>query len=142
MKNSNNNEKFVTVATFTTSAEAHLAKIKLDAADIQCFVDNENNLYSPPFGYVRLRVWEKDREEALAILGLEAASDEETDADEIAVVCPYCKSDSVHYGINRDKTNILFIVRTFFLQSLPFYRNKIYCCNACNKHFKVMSQIR
>ncbi|MDR3287605.1 MAG: DUF2007 domain-containing protein [Prevotellaceae bacterium] len=139
MENSNNNETFIIVAKFTTAAEANLAKSKLDAADIQCFVDNENYLYSRPLGYVNLKVWEKDKEQALMILGLDAIPDEETDYedDDIAVICPYCKSDNVTYGINRDKANTFFIVGAFFLQSLPFYKKKIYYCNACKKHFKV-----
>ncbi|MDR3227691.1 MAG: DUF2007 domain-containing protein [Prevotellaceae bacterium] len=140
MENSNTNETFVIVAKFTTAAEANLAKSKLDAADIQCFVDNENYLYSRPLGYVNLKVWEKDKEQALMILGLDATPDEETDYedDDITVVCPYCKLDDVSYGINRNNANTFFIVWAFFLQSLPFYKKKIYYCNACKKHFKVV----
>ncbi|MDR2126826.1 MAG: DUF2007 domain-containing protein [Prevotellaceae bacterium] len=134
----NNNETFVIIAKFTTAAEANLAKSKLDSADIQCFVDNENYLYSRPLGYVNLQVWEKDKEQALMILGLDAIPDEETDeADDTSVICPYCNADNVNYGINRNKANTLFIVATFFLQSLPFYNKKIYYCNICNKHFKI-----
>ncbi|MDR2651055.1 MAG: DUF2007 domain-containing protein [Prevotellaceae bacterium] len=139
MEKSNHNETFVIIAKFTTSAEANLAKSKLDAADIQCFVDNENYLYSRPIGYVNLQVWEKDKEQALMILGLDAITNEEIDEtdDDIAVFCPYCNSDDVSYGINRDKSNTFFIAGTFFLQSLPFYKKKIYYCNNCNKHFKI-----
>jgi DNA-directed RNA polymerase subunit RPC12/RpoP len=139
MEKSNNNETFVIVAKFTTSVEANLAKSKLDAADIQCFVDNENYLYSRPLGYVNLQVWEKDKEQALMILGFDAIPDEETtETDDIIVVCPYCQSENVCYGINRNKANTLFIAGTFFLQSLPFYKKKIYYCNTCGKHFKVL----
>ncbi|MDR2293152.1 MAG: DUF2007 domain-containing protein [Prevotellaceae bacterium] len=132
-----NNETFVIVAKFTAAAEANLAKSKLDAADIQCFVDNENYLYSRPLDYVNLRVWEKDKEQALMILGLDIIPSEETDeADDISFICPYCNSGDVSYGINRDKANTFFIVAMFFLQSLPFYNKKIYYCNKCKKHFK------
>ncbi|MDR1984147.1 MAG: DUF2007 domain-containing protein [Prevotellaceae bacterium] len=143
MENSNNNkETFVTVAKFTTSAEANLAKSKLDAADIQCFVDNENYLYSRPIGYVNLKVWESDKEQALMILGLDVIPDEEpAEPDDIIIVCPYCKSNDVYYGINREKANTLFVFGTFFLQSLPFYKKKIYYCNACKKHFKINKAI-
>ncbi|MDR0754900.1 MAG: DUF2007 domain-containing protein [Prevotellaceae bacterium] len=133
----NNNETFVIIAKFTTAAEANLAKSKLEAGDIQCFVDNENYLYSRPLGYVNLQVWEKDKEQALMILGLDATSCEEKDeTDDIAVVCPYCNSNNVSYGINRSKANTFFIVAMFFLQSLPFYDKKLYYCNVCKKHFK------
>ena len=137
MKNSNNKETFVTVAKFTNSAEANIAKSKLDAADIQCFIDNENYLYSRPLGYVNLNVWDKDKEQALMILDLELTPDEETDiADELTAICPYCKQTDTNYGINRKHTNTLFIVWMFFLQSLPFYKKRIYYCNICEKHFK------
>ncbi|MDR1199305.1 MAG: DUF2007 domain-containing protein [Prevotellaceae bacterium] len=138
MEKSNNSETFAIIATFITSAEANLAKSKLDAADIQCFVDNENYLYSRPAGCVNLQVWEKDREQALMILGLTAIPDEADEADDITAVCPYCKSDNVSYGINRNMANTFFITGMFFLQSLPFYKKKIYYCNACQKHFKIV----
>ena len=141
MKKSNNNETFVIVAKFTTSVEANIAKSKLDAADIQCFIDNENYLYSRPLGYVNLKVWEKDKEQALMILGLELTPDEEADImDDITAICPYCKKSDTTYGINRDKANTLFIVWAFFLQSLPFYKKRIYYCNSCKKHFKVVER--
>ncbi|MDR0420589.1 MAG: DUF2007 domain-containing protein [Prevotellaceae bacterium] len=139
MKTSNNSDTFVIIAKFTASAEANLAKSKLDAAGIQCFIDNENYLYSRPVGYVNLQVWEKDKEQALTILDLTATPDDETEeTNDITVICPYCKSHNVSYGINRDKTNAFFVTGMFFLQSLPFYKKKIYYCNACQKHFKVV----
>jgi hypothetical protein len=137
MEKSNNNETFVIVAKFITSAEANLAKSKLDAADIQCFVDNENYLYSRPMGCVNLQVWEKDREQALTVLGLTAIPDETDETNDITVVCPYCKSENVNYGINRNRANAFFIAGIFFMQSLPFYKKKIYYCNACQRHFKI-----
>lgn len=142
MENSNNNnETFVIIAKFTTSAEANIAKSKLDAGEIQCFIDNENYLYSRPIGYVNLKVWEKDKEQALMILGLELTPDEEIDAaDDAAAVCPYCKKSDTSYGINRNAANTLFIVWEFFLQSLPYYKKKIYYCNDCKKHFKVLEK--
>ncbi|MDR2064973.1 MAG: hypothetical protein LBP85_04620 [Prevotellaceae bacterium] len=133
----NSNETFVIIAKFTAAAEAALAKSKLEAADIQCFTDNENYLYSRPLGYVNLQVWEKDREQALLILGLDAIPCEETDETDDIIICPYCNSDNVSYGINRNRANTFFIFATFFLQSLPFYNKKIYYCNKCKRHFKV-----
>ncbi|MDR1552473.1 MAG: DUF2007 domain-containing protein [Prevotellaceae bacterium] len=139
MKKSNNNETFVIIAKFTTALEANLAKSKLDAADIQCFIDNENYLYSRPIGYVNLQVWEKDKEQSLMILDLDVIPSEETDETncDSDVVCPYCNSGDVNYGINRNRANTFFIAGTFFLQSLPFYSKKIYYCNMCDKHFKI-----
>jgi uncharacterized protein YbaR (Trm112 family) len=139
MKNSNTNETFVIIAKFTTSAEANIAKSKLDAAEIQCFLDNENYLYSRPIGYVNLKVWEKDKEQALEILGLEIIPEEESDIMD-DVICPYCKQTDTIYGINRNMANTLFVVWAFFLQSLPFYKKKIYYCNLCEKHFKVREE--
>ena len=138
MENSTNNETFVIIAKFNTSAEANIAKSKLDAAEIQCFIDNENYLYSRPIGYVNLKVWEKDKEQALMILGLELTPDEESDMmDDVTVICPYCKYQDTTYGINRRMASTPFIVWEFFLQSLPFNKKKIYFCNLCEKHFKV-----
>lgn len=142
MKKSNNNDSFVTIAKFTSSAEANIAKSKLDAAEIQCFIDNENYLYTGPFlGYVNLKVWGKDKEQALMVLGLELTPDEEVDiVDNTAAICPHCKKNDTAVGLNRNYAGTLFVVWNFFLQSLPFYKKKIRHCNNCKKHFKVVGE--
>ena len=141
MSNSDNKDTFVIVARFANPLEANIAKSKLDDAEIQCFVDNENYIYSRPLDFVNLKVWEKDKEQALQILGLELIPDEETtDVDDIDVICSRCNSENVQYGINKDNANTLFIVSTFFLQSLPFHKKKTYYCNSCGKHFKIKQE--
>jgi hypothetical protein len=140
MENSDNKDTFVIVAKFANSMEADIAKSILDNAEIQCFIDNENYIYSRPMDFVNLKVWGKDKEQALEILGMESIPDEVTDADDIDVVCPRCNSHNIYYGINRDNANTLFIVSAFFLQSLPFYNKKTYYCNSCGKHFKIKQE--
>jgi Putative prokaryotic signal transducing protein len=66
-------EHLVTVATFNTETEFLLARTRLESADIECFVQDENmsrigGWHSPVLGGIKLQVWESDAQDALAIL--------------------------------------------------------------------------
>lgn len=72
----------VTVARFTTTWEAHLAKIRLASEGIEACVMEErlppvSLLSGEPLALNRLEVYEDDAEQALAILSVEAWEDEE-----------------------------------------------------------------
>lgn len=63
--------RWLTIATYFTLSEAHLARSRLEAEGIQCALADEHVLglevRGSPVG-VRLRVLEDDAERALAIL--------------------------------------------------------------------------
>ena len=66
-------ETLVTVATFHSEPEFLLARTRLESADIECFVQNENMLrivgwHSHILGGIKLQVREADAQDALAIL--------------------------------------------------------------------------
>ncbi|MCS6973629.1 MAG: DUF2007 domain-containing protein [Cyclobacteriaceae bacterium] len=70
-----NEDRIILLRRFTQSIEASLAKSKLDANGIPCFLADENlaNLYplqDPRFG-VRLYVFEQDADRAREILNEE-----------------------------------------------------------------------
>lgn len=52
--------QIVLLASFTDTIAAHLAKNQLEAADIPCFLGNENRPYGPVLGAVRLFVRAED----------------------------------------------------------------------------------
>ena len=60
----------VTVKTFTNSIAAHLAKDRLEAAGIDCFLADENVSRAYPTGIfeIRLMVAEEDLPRALEVL--------------------------------------------------------------------------
>ncbi len=66
-------ENLITIATFHNEPEFLLARARLESADIECFAQDENMLriaawHSHVFGGIKLRVWESDAQDALAIL--------------------------------------------------------------------------
>jgi hypothetical protein len=66
-------DRWLTLLTFQNAAEAHLIKTKLESADIQTFLKNEYTSQlvphgSEPGGPVKLRVSEKDLDEAIKLL--------------------------------------------------------------------------
>ena len=67
------NEKFVTVMTFTFAHEAGIIQGRLEAEGITCFVKDELTaqvlpFYSNAIGGVKLQVLESDVEQAIEIL--------------------------------------------------------------------------
>jgi hypothetical protein len=64
----------ITIKTFSDGYEANVCKGRLDAAEIKCFINNENLILANPLfsrvaGGFQLQVDEKDAAEALKVLG-------------------------------------------------------------------------
>ncbi len=100
-------ENIIVLDSFYEPLAAHLARTKLEAAGIPCFLTNENlvslnRMYSPVAGGVRLHVYQRDAARAAEILreppvmravpgGLAEPAAPET------ARCPRCGSDEVTY---------------------------------------------
>ncbi|MBC8105978.1 MAG: hypothetical protein H7Z14_05265 [Anaerolineae bacterium] len=107
------NGRWITVATFWQSAQVHIARLRLESQDIDCFVIDENLvatdwLLAPAVGGIKLQVREADATAAREALMRPADSDsirderEPGDSDEPedvflphASFCPQCGSDQV-----------------------------------------------
>jgi hypothetical protein len=74
-------EELVTVASYHSPVEAHMAMDMLASRGIQAFVSEENISYSVPFGVVQVRVAPQDATRAAAII---AAIDEQRKAEPVA----------------------------------------------------------
>jgi hypothetical protein len=66
-------ENIIVLDSFYEPLAAHLARTKLEAAGIACFLTNENlvslnRMYSPVAGGVRLHVYERDAAKATEVL--------------------------------------------------------------------------
>lgn len=91
-------EAIVLLASFANSISAHLAKNQLEAADIPCFISNENRPYGPISGGVRLHVRARDLATAQELLEASQVSMQAlavTDEDPAATAantprCPRC----------------------------------------------------
>lgn len=127
-------EKIIVIQQFNNLIEANIAKTKLDAYDVPCFLTDENfvNLYpiqNDIFPGVRLCIFEKDEEQAREVLkenNLHASSHD-------IVKCPHCQSASVV----RDETrkNRFYRVMAAFLLTLFVPSKTVYYCNDCNREF-------
>ena len=104
-------ENIIVLESYYEPLAAHLARTRLEAAGIACFLTNENlvslnRMYSPVAGGVRLHVYERDAARALEALreptvmqatrgGLaDAPTDSETPT---GPACPRCGSHEVSY---------------------------------------------
>ena len=100
-------KNIIVLTSFYEPLAAHLARTKLEAAGIPCFLTNENlvslnRMYSPVAGGVRLHVYERDAAQAAEVLRepavMQAAPGglhEPAVADTDAKRCPRCGSDEV-----------------------------------------------
>ncbi|MDB5233028.1 MAG: hypothetical protein JWR44_21 [Hymenobacter sp.] len=128
---------------------ANLARTRLEAAGIPCFLSNENlvsimPLYSPITGGVRLHVRQRDVEAALEVLhhepvplatGPDEASFAADAPDPVAPRCPRCGSSNVAYGPSTRHTYGFWSTLLSVLLRFPV-RDKRYHCFHCGNEFK------
>lgn len=104
-------DNIIVLTTYPNPLDAHLARTRLEAAGIPCFLSNEalvtlNVMYSPAAGGVRLHVYARDAERAAEVLhglpymyaniGGLASNPDETPRDSGAgLTCPRCGSSDV-----------------------------------------------
>ena len=136
-------DKLVTIRNFSYGAdpasEAELARIKLEANGIQCFLAGKNFismywLLSGADRGIKLQVKESDAEKALEILGTDThiGFDETEDGDmkpePINPSCPKCGSNSIEYeGFSK---KLFYLGILLFRFPIPFLRKK-YKCMSC-----------
>ncbi len=141
-------KKLVTICYFAygsdPASEAELARIKLEANGIQCFLAGKNFismywLLSGADRGIKLQVRESDAEKALEILGtdthigLNETDDKDMKPEPINPNCPKCGSNSVKYeGFS---TKMFYIGILFFRFPLPFLKKKYKCIN-CGEIWK------
>ena len=104
-------DNIIVLTTYHNSVDAHLARTRLEAAGIPCFLSNEslvtlNVMYSPAAGGVRLHVYARDTERAAEVLrglphmyanagGLASSLDETPREVSASLTCPRCGSSEV-----------------------------------------------
>jgi hypothetical protein len=140
--------KLVTIRNFTygsdPESEAELARIKLEANGIRCFLAGKNFvsmywLLSAADRGVKLQVRESDVEKALEILetdthiDFDETEDRDMKSEPINPHCPKCGSNSVKYeGFSM---KMFYIGILFFSFPLPVLKKK-YKCMSCNEIWK------
>ena len=126
-------DEIVVLKRYENAIDANLAKTKLDAYGVPCFLTDENLTNQYPlqnlilFG-VRLHIFNKDREMAEQVLQEEFQSDDE------AIICPRCRSTNVKIEHTEKFSSRMLraIVGIFFITyPLP----KVYRCQDCEHEF-------
>ncbi|QOI96174.1 MAG: DUF2007 domain-containing protein [Flammeovirgaceae bacterium] len=126
-------DKIIVLKTFGGAIEANIAKTKLDAYGIPCFLSEENlaNLYpiqNPRFS-VRLHIFEKDKTRATEVL-----SEVVQQPDEEPIRCPRCKSANIETGYSRKPASIILSL-FFSLFFVLFPPKTVSRCKDCDQEF-------
>lgn len=116
---------------YDNAIDANIAKTKLDAYGIPCFLTEENmaNLYPGQSLYafkIRLHLFATDRERAQQIL-----ADVLSVQDEEAVVCPICHSDRITRGFPKREADTL----KYLFFGVFFPHRKVNQCLNCGHEF-------
>ena len=140
------NQKLVTIASYPQPIEAHIAKGRLEAEGILCFLADENIVSVHPFysnavGGVKLKVREEEAEKAYTILQQIDALAPEPNTFEVAdhlpnentVICPNCGSEDAY--ATRFSRKIFALSLILFGFPLPFIRRTFHC-PACGHEWK------
>lgn len=122
---------------FNNAIEANIAKSKLDAYGIPCFLTEENmaNLYPGASNLmnfsVRLHLFDYDVDRAMQIM---SENNLQVD-DESVVICPRCSSRNIERDFPK-KLTLEFISSLRYLIFGIFYpEKKVYRCSDCDAEF-------
>jgi len=118
-------QEFYTLGAFEFVADVQIIKGKLESEGIPVFLKDENILNSDPLisnaiGGVKLQVYTKDKETALAIYN--EIRNYAQDADGNPIVCPNCKAE---------KSEVFYDRKSVFYKLFPFFEKRKYKCTNC-----------
>jgi len=124
-------EKIVVYASYDTVVAANLAKTKLDAYGIPCFLSDENFVGLYPirnelFPGVRLHIFEKDFDQVKDIL------EDQTLPAKDELLCPDCKKGTLY--IDKSQKDNLIKTALLLIGILMPNRN-VYRCPECGKEY-------
>ncbi|TSD67131.1 DUF2007 domain-containing protein [Inquilinus sp. KBS0705] len=138
-------DKIITFESYYDPMLAHIIRTKLEDNGINCFIADENTiganpLYNQAVGGIKLKIFERDLERCLEILAQEDdlheqdhfEIDEETAS---AVICPFCASTNVSYGVTVEKKSnwLTSLLSSIFV---PFTTPKQWHCFNCQRDFE------
>lgn len=118
-------EKFYLLASFEYVADVQIIKGKLESEGIPVFLRDENTLNSDPIisnaiGGVKLQVYAKDKDKALAIYNEIRAY--AVDDNGNPIICPNCKAQ---------KSESYYERKSIFHKLFPFFEKRKYKCLSC-----------
>lgn len=125
-------DKIVVFREYETSIDANVAKTKLDAYGVPCFLTQEhmNTLMAqnPLLFTIKLHIFEQDTRQAQEVL------DEQFDYD-TPVSCPNCESIEIVYSESRKGFNKFAAQAFSILLHIPMSPKKVHHCLDCKLEF-------
>jgi len=121
-------EKIIVFRGYDTAVEANLAKTKLDAYGVPCFLTDENfvGLYpirNEVFPGVRLHIFERDFAQVSEMLT-------ETITER---TCPYCNSKNISREVTEENKSMRII--TALTSGILFPDRMVFKCQDCFREF-------
>ena len=122
---------------FDTVIEANIAKSKLDAYGVPCFLTEENmaNLYPGASkmmnSNVRLHIFSQDAERASQVM---AENNLAVDDDSI-LQCPHCRSKNIERDFPKNLTTSFLPSLQYLFFGIFFPDKKVYRCVDCETEF-------
>ncbi len=118
-------DKFHLLGSFEYVADVQIIKGKLESEGIPVFLRDENTLNSDPLisnaiGGVKLQVYAKDKDKALAIYNEIRAY--AIDDNGNPITCPNCKAQ---------KSESYYERKSIFYKLFPFFEKRKYKCLSC-----------
>jgi len=118
--------KFYQLASFEYVADVQIVKGKLESEGIPVFLRDEHTLNSDPLisnaiGGVKLQVYSKDKERAIAVYN--SIRTYALDINGKPIVCPNCKAR---------RSEPYYNSKGIFYKLFPFFEKRKYKCLNCN----------
>lgn len=127
-----NTDKIVVFREYETSIDANVAKTKLDAYGVPCFLTQEtlNTLMAQnPFLFtIKLHIFKDDTSRVHEIL-------DELFDHEAPITCPQCESTEIIYSESRKGINKFAAVAFTFLFHIRMSPKKVHHCLDCKLEF-------
>ena len=117
--------EFYTLGAFEYVADVQIIKGRLESEGIAVFLRDENTLNTDPLissaiGGVKLQVYTRDKDRAIAIY--DEIRNYALDDDGSPIVCPNCKAK---------KSEVYYSRRGLLNKLFPFFEKKKYRCTNC-----------
>ena len=118
-------DKFYTIGSFEFVADVQIIRSKLESERIPTFLKDENTINSDPLissaiGGVKLQVYTKDKDRAIAIYN--EIRSYAIDSSGKPIVCPNCKAE---------KSEVYYSRKGVFYKLFPFFEKRKYKCLQC-----------
>ncbi|NNE02416.1 MAG: DUF2007 domain-containing protein [Eudoraea sp.] len=118
--------EFYTIGSFEYPADVQIIKGRLESEGIMVFLRDENTLNTDPLisqaiGGVKLQVYTKDKNRAIAIY--DEIRNYALDDDGNPIICPNCKAQ---------RSEVYYTRKGIFNKLFPFFEKKKYKCLQCN----------